>query len=539
MGPLFSYLRPHLPILALAGLAMVGESLAALATPWLAGRFAASLAADGSKIRQLLLLWALLLTGQAVLRYLGAYLVTRSGARFLATLSSRLYEHLQALPLTYLQGRRRGDLLALFSNDAAVLAHFLTGTLAGVLPQLLVLAGAFFMMWRLDPLVAGWAAALVPLFFLVLKWLGRSIRPVSTALMQQQAEALAVAEENLGLLPLVKAFNRQAAEAGRFRREIRKVLRLRQRQLHLQAMLGPALQLMASLGILFMLWLAGGRMLAGQLTMPQLVSLLLYGLLFARPVSGLANLYGQLQQAKGAVRRIAEIFAVAPEPGDRGRIELQKVRGEIEFRRLHFRHPGGPELFGGLDLRVAPGETVAITGPNGAGKTTLLHLLMRFIEPQEGEILIDGTELREITLASLRRHIGLVSQPVLLADASVAENIRYGHPQATREEVKAAARAAHAHDFITALPEGYDTRVGAEGQRLSGGQRQRIALARALLGDPPILLLDEATAMLDAEGERRFIEESRPLLERRTVLLVSHRPATLALADRVVELGGA
>jgi len=533
-------LRPHRASLLLAGLLMLGESLASLATPWFAGRFAEGLIEGrlpwNLTLERLLGLWALLFALQATMRFSSAFLVTRSGARLLAGLSSRLYDHLQALPLTYLQKRRRGDLLALFSNDVAVIAHFLTGTLSGLLPQLLVLVGAFVMMARIDLQVALLVAALVPLFFLMLKLLGRSIRPLSSALMQKQADVLAIAEENLGLVPLIKAFNREADESRRFRQETEDVLRLRQQQLGLQALLAPALQLLASLGILAVLWISGRQLLAGSLALPELVSLLLYGLLFARPVSGLANLYGQLQQVRGASGRLAELFAVAPEPATEGRAELPRVKGDIRIRNLHFHYPNGGELFHGLNLHVAAGETVAITGPNGAGKSTLLHLLMRFVDPVEGSIEIDGVEIRSVTLASLRRQIGLLSQQVLLANGTVGDNIRYGYPFASDREVEAAARAAHAHEFIMELPKGYETPVGEGGHRLSGGQRQRIALARALLTDPPILLLDEATAMVDAEAERCFIEACRDLFASKTVLLITHRPATLALADRVISL---
>ncbi len=538
---LFGFLRPHRAALLLAGLLMMVESLVSLAIPWLAGRFAQALVEPDSKaaftLELLLGVWALLFVLLALARFASTYLVTRSGARLLASLSNRLYEHLQVLPVSYLQQRRRGDFLALLSNDVAVIAHFLTGTLAGLLPQLLVLLGAFVMMARIDLQVALLVTALVPLFFLLLKLLGRSIRPVSSALMQQQADALALAEENLGLLPLIKAFGREATESERFRRETAKVLRLRQRQLGLQAMLSPVLQLAASLGVLLVLWFAGRQLVEGSLTLPEMVSLLLYGLFFTRPVSGLANLYGQLQQVRGASERLGRIFAVEPEPDDQGAVELPPVKGEIGFHNLHFHYPGGKELFHGLDLAVCAGETVAITGANGAGKSTLMHLIMRFVDPCEGAITIDGVDIRTVTLASLRRQIGLVSQQVLLASGSVADNIRYGHPLASDEAVQAAARAAHAHRFITGLPLGYDTPIGEEGIQLSGGQRQRLALARALLTDPPILLLDEATSMLDAEGERHFIRECHDLFASRTVLLITHRPATLALADRVVELG--
>ncbi|HEB96571.1 MAG TPA: ABC transporter ATP-binding protein [Sedimenticola thiotaurini] len=542
LSTLLGHCVPGRGLLLVIVLLMLGESAASLATPWFAGQFAAAVM-DGRPVfglapGQIILLWLGLFLGQALLRFFSSYLTTSTGARVLTRLSNRLYDHLQLLPLDVFQQRKRGDLLALLSNDVAILSHFVTGTLTGLVPMLFTLVGALVLMAAIDGRVTLLAALLVPTFFLILKLMGRGIRPVSRELTQRQADMLALAEENIGLLPLIKAFNREGRESQRFRRHSAGVLRLRSRQLRLQAALSPVIQLLASAGILLVLWVSSEQLRNGQLTAPELVSLLLYGLLFARPVSSMANLYGQVQQVRGAGERLLELFAIAPEPDDRAGVALPPVRGDIDFRDVAFAYPGRPPLFDGLDLHLDAGSTVAVTGPNGVGKSTLLHLLMRFVEPARGRIEIDGIDIAGVSLYSLRRQIGLVTQHVLLADATVEENIRFGHPEADAEAVEAAARAAHAHEFILELPQGYRTRIGEQGVRLSGGQRQRIALARALLTDPPILLLDEATAMFDAEGERRFIASCRDTFEGRTVLMITHRPATLALADRIVRLGG-
>jgi ABC-type multidrug transport system fused ATPase/permease subunit len=241
---------------------------------------------------------------------------------------------------------------------------------------------------------------------------------------------------------------------------------------------------------------------------------------------------------RGAAERLLAFFGERPEPVGQSRSPLPPVRGAIEFDQVSFSYPGRPPVLQDFSLRVAAGETIALTGPNGAGKSTLAHLLMRFIDPDAGVVRIDGYDIGAVDLHSLRDQIGLVAQHTLLLNGTVAENIAYGRHDATLADIKKAAKAAQAEEFIEHLPDGYDTVIGDQGVRLSGGQRQRLSLARTLLKDPPILILDEATAMFDPEGETSFIAQCHPLLHQRTVILITHRPASLALADRVLKMAG-
>ena len=539
---LIAYAAPHRAALALGVALMMLESAAALAVPWLGGRLTAAFlqgdAAAGWSVTFILAAMLALFGAQALLKFGNTYLLGNAGEKIVADLKIRVYDHLQALPLSFFQQRRQGDTLALLTYDVYVVSAYVSSTVLAVVPLLFTVAGAVFFMFRLEPVLALLAAALVPLFYLMLKIFGRRIRPLATQLSEEHATAVAIAEENLGMLPAIKTFTREPQESARHREQIDRIRDLTGRQLKIEAALGPAIQFVAAAGIVLLLYLASGAVTGGKLAPAELVTFLLYAQLLTRPVSGLANLYGQTQTVRGAMLRLSHALDQAPEPPAHVGATLPPLKGAIAFEGVSFGYPGRPPALQHVDLAIAAGETIAIVGPNGAGKSTLAHLLMRLHDPATGRITIDGIDIASASLDSLRRQIGVVPQHVLLFNASVRDNIAYGRPEPTRQQIEAAARAARAHDFIMALPQGYDTLIGDRGVRLSGGQQQRVALARALLKDPPILILDEATAMFDPQGEIEFLEAARDALAGRTVLLITHRPASLAVADRIVRMEG-
>ena len=527
-------LAPYRGALLLAVALLLCESAVMLSMPWFAGRVAQALL-GGVVPGELLLAWLGVLTVQAGLSFGNGVVLGSTSSRVVADLGSRVYDHLQSLPLSWHQQRKRGEILALLVNDVWRINSFLTGVLTPLLPLLVTCVGALILLLRIDLRVGFAVAVAVPLLTVIVKLLTRGMRPLAQAHLHEDAVKYGMAEQNLATLPLIKAYTREGEESARYSVQGDKVRILEVRQQRIESLLTPAVRWLAAAAVLGLLWVGGQGVASGSITAPELVSLLLYGMLLTQPVSQLAGVYGQVQHARGAVQRLMAAMAEAPEPDDGDR-EPATVSGRIAFESVAFAYPGRAAVFDDLNLEIRAGETVAITGPNGAGKSTLAHLLLRFADPSAGRITLDGIDVRAFSLRSLRAHIGLVSQHVLLLNATVAENIGYGRYGADRQQIERAARAAHAHEFIDQLPQGYETLIGDEGLRLSGGQRQRISLARALLKDPAILILDEATSMFDPAGERGFIAECHELLRSRTVLLITHRPASLALADRVLRL---
>lgn len=533
---LWTWLRPNVPALLVTLLLMLAQSLATLVQPWLGG-----VLTDRLLLNEGLgpLLWVLfgLVCAQQVLGYVVAIELQKASGRLVADASSELYAHLQALPLTWHQERRRGDVLALLTGDIYRVSGYVTGTLLPLIPLLFTLVGALVMMFRQAPVIAATVAVLMPLMFVALKLFGRRLRPLAHASAQAWADQATLAEQNIELLPVVKAFATERAEAVKFRDRAKAVYAIDLHLARLQGAISPVVYMIGAGAVLLLLGVAGHLIVRDEMRMGELVSLFLYGMVLVNPIGQLATVYGATQAARGTVQRLLEALSARPET-DTGTLVALPRNGAIHYQSVDFTYPGRPALFQGLDLHISAGETIALTGINGAGKSTLVHLLLRLIEPKAGRICIGGIDLREFRLDALRGQIGLVSQQVMLFNASVADNIAYGRAETTRALIEGAARSARAHDFITALPEGYDTIVGDQGIRLSGGQKQRLALARALLKDPPILILDEATAMFDPQGEAEFISECRDVLRQRTVIMITHRPASLALADRVLRMEG-
>ncbi len=532
-----AYITPHRNILLAIVVLLLLGSLLSLAGPWLAGKLTASLLAGSAATTaplHILGLWFALRCMHAVLDFFTEYHIGYTGERMATDLRNRLYEHLQALPLGYHHLNRRGDTLSILYTDANTISSFVTDTLVHLLPALLTFFGAGLALAWLNPYMAVLALVFLPLYFMGMKIIGRYLRPLARAWVDANAEMYTVMEENLRLLPVIKAFTREAREQRHFEHVNSHLLDISRRQLQVQSALSPASSLLGSAAVVVVIAMGASLINSAQLAASDLVTVLLYAVLMMSPLGTLANTYGRVQTVRGASERIIAFLDQKTEPGDTGQLTLSGIKGDIRLDRVAFSYPGRPPLFANLDLSIAAGETVALTGRNGAGKSTLAHLLLRFAQPAQGRILFDGIDIATATLASVRACVGLVAQRVLLVNGSIADNIAYGCEGVSRSGLEKVARLACAHDFIVALPQGYDTVIGDEGIRLSGGQRQRLSLARTLLHDPPILILDEATAMFDPAGELAFITDCADLLAKKTVILITHRTASLALADRVL-----
>ncbi len=537
---LLKLVSPKPQVTALILILLLLGSVISLANPWIAGMLAEALLTgptDGNMpLRMILLMWLGLVVVKSLVGFTSQYFIGMTGQRVLARLRSRIYDHLQILPLRYFHESKPGDALALLSNEANVLSTFVTSTLVQLLPLGLTFLGAFVIMFTLDAQIALIAGLLLPVYFVAMKLLGRRLRPLSKAWLKSYSNMFSLVEENIGMLPAIKAFVREKLERSRFEEKNQQLLTISNKQIMISSILSPVVTLLASAGLLLLLWVGLDHVESGQLQTSELVSLILYAMLLTQPISGLANVYGQVQHTLGAADRLRDFFTERPEPETTQMPVLPKAKGAIEFESVSFAYPGREAVLEEFNLKIEAGETIAITGPNGVGKSTLAFLLMRFDNPRSGRILIDGHDIEQHDLASVRDQIGLVAQNTLLLNGSIRDNLVYGRFNATEEDIHKAAHAARASEFIEQMPDGYDTIIGDQGIKLSGGQRQRLSLARTLMKDPPILVLDEATAMFDPEGEAGFIHECKDLIGERTVILITHRPASLALADRIIKL---
>ena len=468
------------------------------------------------------------------------YLAAWIGERFLLNLRTRVFAHVQGLSLHALDRRRLGDLLSRLTSDIQAIESFVLagiGDAVGALVRIVIFGGAlFYLDWRLAIV----SLVVAPLFYFAARYFSRLIKHASREKRRRSGSLSAVAEESLGNAALVQSLNRQDAEVARFRHQGERIVEAELASTRIKSLFSPLVDLLELAGALIVIAMGTWALARGDLTLGGLLVFLAYLTQLYGPIRDLSQLSNTIFAAAAGAERVIELLEEQPSVTDRpGAAPLHDVRGRVELRDVTFRYPGTErDVLSGVGLDVAPGETVAIVGASGAGKSTIARLLLRFDDPIAGSVAIDGHDLRDVTLHSLREHVGLLAQETLLPDVSVREAIAYGRPGATDAEVESAARAAGADQFIRGLPDGYGTFVGQRGRRLSGGQRQRISIARALLRATPVLVLDEPTTGLDAEAKASLLGPLSRLVRDRTTIVISHDPEIVAWADRVVTIEG-
>jgi ATP-binding cassette subfamily B protein len=535
---LLPFLRPHRGLLALWLGALALSSSATLMLPVAVKHMIDQGFSSGGSVDR----WFALLFAVAVLLALATaarfYFVSLLGERVVADLRRSLYGHLLSLDQTFFEKTRTGELLSRLSADTELLRSVVGSSMSVALRSGITVIGSAAMLAVTSPRLALFALLGIPLVVLPMALSGRKVRGVAKDSQDRVADANARAGETLGAMHTVQSYAREDYERDRFGSAVQVALGTARKRIRLQAMLTAIVIVLVFGSITAVLWVGAQDVIAGQMTPGTLGQFVLYALIGAGSVGALTEVWAEVQRAAGGMARINELLqersvlalpaapAVLPAP----------VQGRIALEGVRFHYPTRPDAaaLDDFNLTVAPGETVALVGPSGAGKSTVFQLLLRFHDPDAGRITVDGVDLRDVDPAALRRQVALVPQDPVIFGASARENIRYGRLEADAAQIEAAARSAEAHDFLSALPQGYDSELGERGARLSGGQQQRLAIARALLKDAPILLLDEATSALDAQSERAVQQALERLMQGRTTLVIAHRLATVLKADRIV-----
>jgi ATP-binding cassette subfamily B protein len=466
------------------------------------------------------------------------YLVSWIGERVVADIRRAVYDHVLTLSPGFFETTKTGEILSRLTTDTTLLQVVVGSSASIALRNALLFLGGTGMLLITSPKLTGLVALVVPLVVAPIVFFGRRVRKLSRDSQDRIADVGSFVEETLAAIRTVQAYTHEAIDRALFGKRVEEAFDVAIRRVRVRALMTVIVIVLVFGAVGIILWIGGHDVVAGRLTPGELSAFVIYSVVVAGSVGAISEVIGDLQRASGATERLFGLLAIeseirapaAPKPLP------SPAAGALSFDAVRFHYPSRPDwaALEGFSLHVKPGERVALVGPSGAGKSTVFQLLLRYYDPQAGSVRLDGVDVREADPVAVRRRLGLVAQDPVVFSANAWENIRYGRPDASDAEVRAAAEAAHALDFLDALPEGLGTFLGEKGVRLSGGQRQRLAIARAILRDPPVLLLDEATSALDAESERMVQDALDRLMHGRTTLIVAHRLATVLNADRIV-----
>jgi ATP-binding cassette subfamily B protein len=549
-------LRPHWKALSVALVAVIVEGLAGLFDPWpikivldyalashslpgwLGGFVGDTFGESKLAVIHFAAISALMVVVVgAVASYTENYLTTKIGQLVMRDLRQTMYHHIQRLSLSFYDRNKIGDLISRVTSDVDAIQSFVSSALLGIVVDVLTLVGMLAVMFYFNWHFTLIALSVAPLLFLQVYGLTRRIKQATRAVRQKESEVVSVISETLSSIRVVKAFAREDYEEKRLEKETLASIEITLRARSIKAMLSPMVDVIVTAGTCVVLWYGAQLVLRGELTAGALVVFLLYLGKMYKPMRDLSKMTDTVSKAMIGVERIKEVIRTEDVVRDQPRArKAPRFRGEIEFERVYFGYRDGRPVLKDISFHVEPGQFVALVGPTGAGKSSIIGLIPRFYDPVSGHVRIDGEDVRNFRLRSLRRQISFVLQETLLFRAPVWQNIAYGKPEALRDEIFRAARLANAHEFIERMPEGYETMIGERGATLSGGQRQRIAIARAIIRDSPILILDEPTSGLDTSSEKLVLEALERLMEGKTVIMIAHHLETVRKADVIFTL---
>ncbi len=477
----------------------------------------------------------LLFLVKGVFYYCYSYFMERVGQGIILDLRKKIYDHIQNLPLSFFTKTPTGELISRIISDVTLMQGAVSSALVGTLKDLFQILGLltviFYQNWKL----ALMSLVFIPLASMPIYRFGKKFRELSTNSQQTTASIANILQETIQGNRIVKAFCMEEYEFKRFSERAGKLFRITMKDVQLKSLNHPLMELLGGVGIALIMWYGGNQVLSGNSTPGTFFSFLTALIMIYEPIKNISKVNNPIQHGLAAATRVFSVLDIRPDIADKtGAVDLPPIQKEIVFKDVHFSYDGATEILKGINLTVTPGEVIALVGTSGGGKTTLANLIPRFLDVTRGEISIDGQDIRNVTMKSLRSQIAMVTQQTILFNDTVRNNIAYGDLKKSEEELVAVARAAHALNFITELPEGFETIIGESGTRLSGGQQQRISIARALAKDAPILILDEATSALDTESEREVQNALENLMKGRTTFIIAHRLSTIKNADRII-----
>lgn len=539
---LLKYAKPYWHLMIITMVSLIGITTMNLIAPWIVRSLTATLLNDALVDRmQLIKKYALILlviyTLRAVFTYLYRYLSHVAAWNFVADMRVTVYNHLQKLSLRYYHDKQTGQLMSRTTNDTATFEVLIAHAVPDLITNVMILVGVTIILLILNPLLA--FLTLIPVPFLIYSgwFFSNKVLPHFKTAQSTLADLNSILQDNISGMKEIQAFNQQPKEKARVEKGARNYAKAILNALNMSAIFHPSVEMISSFGTVIVVGFGGYLALQGKMSVADIVGFLMYLGLFYQPIATLARVSEDLQQSIAGAERVFEVLDTEPDILDSEHAKnLVQPKGKIAFKDVSFHYIQGQEVLKNISFEAKAGQMVALVGPTGVGKTTVISLLARFYDPLMGSIEIEDENLKDITIASLRDNISIVLQDIFLFNGSVAENIAYGAKKATIEDIIDAAKIAKAHDFISELPDGYDTYIGERGVKLSGGQKQRLSIARAVLRNTPILILDEATASVDVETELKIQQAIQELAGTRTIIVIAHRLSTVKRADKILVL---